>query len=97
MGTLFNEPRRNYFDIDFKYVKSDCEEIKNIAKETGLSVADVIEVYKIKTQNRSIDCYVDNGDIWDEQMAGFGELFKSFNAKLDRVIDLMETKFDSED
>ncbi len=97
MGTLFNEPRRNYFDIDFKYVKSDCEEIKKIAKETGLSVADVIEVYKIKTQNRSIDCYVDNGDIWDEQMAGFGELFKSFNAKLDRVIDLMETKFDSED
>ena len=97
MGTLYNQPPRNYFDIDFKYVKSECEEIQKIAEETGMSVADVIEVYKIKTQNRSIDCYVANGDIRDEQMAGFGELFKSFNAKLDRVIDLMETKFDSED
>ena len=97
MGTLFNEPSRNYFDIDFKYVKSDCEKIKKIAKETGLSVADVIEVYKIKTQNRSIDCYVDNGDIWDEQMAGFGELFRSFNTKLDSVIELMEQKNENEE
>lgn len=97
MGTLYNQPPRNYFGIDFKYVKSECEEIQKIAEETGMSVADVIDVYKIKTQNRSIDCYVANGDIRDEQMAGFGELFKSFNAKLDRVIDLMETKFDSED
>ena len=97
MGTLFNEPPRNYFEIDFKYVKSACEEIQKIAKETKMSVADVIEVYKIKTQNRSIDCYVDNGDIWDEQMAGFGELFKSFNAKLDAVVDLLESKLDNEE
>lgn len=97
MGTLFNEPRRNYFEIDLKYVKSDCEEIKKIAKETGLSVADVIEVYKIKTQNRSIDCYVDNGDIWDEQMAGFGELFRSFNSKLDSIIELLESKYGEEE
>ena len=97
MGTLYNEPPRKYFDIDFKYVKSDCEEIKKIAKETGLSIADVIEVYKIKTQNRSIDCYVANGDIWDEQMAGFGELFKSFNAKLDVIVDYLESKLDNEE
>ena len=97
MGTLYNEPPRNYFDIDLKYVKSDCEEIKKIAKETGLSVADVIEVYKIKTQNRSIDCYVDNGDKWDEQMAGFGELFKSFNAKLDVIVDFLESKLNGEE
>lgn len=43
------------------------------------------------------DCYVDNGDIWDEQMAGFGELFKSFNAKLDAVVDLLESKLDNEE
>ena len=24
MGTLYNQPPRNYFDIDFKYVKSEC-------------------------------------------------------------------------
>ena len=97
MGTLYNEPPRNYFDIDLKYIKSECEEIKKIAKETNMSVADVIEVYKIKTKNRSIDCYVDNGDKWDEQMAGFGELFKSFNEKLERVIDLLESKMDNEE
>lgn len=96
MGTLFNEPERKYFDIDFKYVKSDCENIKKIAKETGMSVTDVIEVNKIKTQNRSIDCYVANGDIHDEQMSGFGELFKSFNSKLDDLIELLESKINEE-
>ncbi len=97
MGTLYNQPPRNYFDIDFKYVKSECEEIQKIAEETGMSVADVIEVYKIKTQNRSIDCYVANGDIRDEQMAGFGELFKSFNAKLDTIVDYLESKIEEEE
>ena len=97
MGTLYNQPPRNYYDIDFKYVKSECEEIQKIAEETGMSVADVIEVYKIKTQNRSIDCYVENGDKWDEQLAGFGELFKSFNAKLDVIVDFLESKLDGED
>lgn len=97
MGTLFNESPRNYFDIDINHVKSECEKIKLIAKETNMSVAEVIEVYKIKTKNRSIDCYVDNGDIWDEQLAGFGELFKSFNSKIDRVIDLLESKMDIEE
>ena len=62
-----------------------------------MSVADVIEVYKIKTQNRSIDCYVANGDIRDEQMAGFGELFKSFNSKLDSIIELLESKYGEEE
>ena len=97
MGTLYNQSPRNYFDIDFKYVKSACEEIQKIAKETKMSVADVIEVYKIETKNRGINCYVANGDIWDEQMAGFGELFKSFNAKLDAVVDLLESKLDNEE
>lgn len=97
MGTLYNQPERKYFDIDFKYVKSACEKIKEIAEETGLSVADVIEVYKIKTQNRSIDCYVANGDIWDEQIAGFGELCKSFNEKLDVVVDFLESKLDNKE
>lgn len=41
--------------------------------------------------------FVDNGDIWDEQMAGFGELFKSFNAKLDAIVDLLESKLDNEE
>ena len=96
MGTLYNQPPRNYFDIDLKYVKSACEELKKIAKETGLSVSDVIEVYKIETQNRSINCYVSNGDIWDEQMAGFGELFKAFNSKLDVIVDYLESKIEEE-
>ena len=97
MGTLYEQPPRKYFDVEFKYVKSACEEILKIAKETKMSVADVIEVYRIETQNRDINCKVANGDIWDEQIGGFGELFKSFNKKLDSVIELMEQKNENEE
>lgn len=97
MGTLFDQLPRNYHDIDFeRHVKADCEEIQKIAKKTKMSIAEVIEVYKINTINRLINCYVDNGNIFDEQMAGFGNLFKSFNEKTGVIVDYLESKLDQE-
>lgn len=96
MGTLFSQRPRNYFYIDFKYVKSACEEILKIAKETKMSVSDVIEVYKIETQNRDIDRKVADGDIKDEQLAGFGELIDSFNSNVEKFIELIEEKLKKE-
>ena len=93
MGTLFEQQPRSYYDIDFeKDVKYACEKILKIAKETKMSVSDVIEIYKIETHNRAISCYVSNGDIKDEQLAGFGELFESFNGKLDDIIEILRQK-----
>lgn len=97
MGTLFQQQPRSYYDVDFdKDVRYACEKIQKIAKETKMSVSDVIEIYKIETQNRAISCYVCNGDIKDEQLAGFGELFDSFNSKLDDLIELLGNKNDSD-
>ena len=98
MGTLYNQSARSYHEIDFdRHVKSDCEEIQRIADETGMSVADVIEVYKASMQSRLINCYVDNNDRRDEQLAGFGELFKSLNEKLDDLIEVLRAISENED
>lgn len=95
MGTLLNQRPRNYHDVEFdRHVISDCEEIQKIAKKTKMSVADVIEVYKISTKNRLINCYVDNGNIFDEQMAGFGELFQALNEKQDVIVDYLQSRIE---
>lgn len=93
MGTLFNQTERNYRYIDFKIVKSSCEEIKKIAKELNMNVADVIEIYKAEIQDRAISNKVDDCDRKDEQLAGFGELIKSFTQSVEKAVDILEFKF----
>lgn len=97
MGTLFQQPNRSYYDVDFdKDVRYACEKIQKIAKDTKMSVSDVIEIYKIETHNRAINCYVADGDAKDEQLSGFGELFESFNSKLDDLMEILRSKSEDE-
>lgn len=92
MGTLFNQSERNYRYVDFKIVRSSCEEIKKIAKELNMNVADVIEIYKAEIQDRAISNRVDDGDRKDEQLAGFGELLKSLTESVEKAVEILETK-----
>lgn len=97
MGTLFNQTERNYRYVDFKIVKSSCEEIKKIAKELNMNVADVIEIYKAEIQDRAISNKVDDCDRKDEQLAGFGEILKSLSESAEKFVDIFEVKSADED
>lgn len=92
MGTLYNQTERNYHPASFNYVRSSCEELKKIAKEMNISIADVIEIYKIEVMDRATTCKVDDGDRKDEQLAGFGELLREFNGHIESLLEYLEEK-----
>lgn len=92
MGTLYNQTERNYHPASFNYVRSSCEELKKIAKEMNMSIADVIEIYKIEVMDRATTCKVDDGDRKDEQLAGFGEIAKSLSESIKKVVEILESK-----
>lgn len=55
-------------------VTNEIEEMKKIALSTDVSLDQVIQVRAILEQERRNNLYKTNGDVFDEQMAGIGEL-----------------------
>ena len=80
MGILGNQQDRSTFAYSKVSVIDLLNEIKNVAKSTGLSADQVLKAYEIKEYERRTNAYVENGDYKDEQMGGFGELFQDLNA-----------------
>lgn len=68
MGTLGNqEPRATFLTQEM--IVSKGKLIKAIAKELGVSFSEAIELYIAVAK-------VNNYDVKDEQLAGFGDLIK---------------------
>lgn len=85
MGTLFNQPERNYRKIDNKDIDAFLQNSLELAKKYKISIGDVINATKLLELERRNDLYVSNGDIFDEQMSGIGEL-------LQKLISYLENK-----
>jgi hypothetical protein len=87
MGTLFSQdPRRTLKNYDTDIIAL-IENVKAIAKKTDLSIDQVLKAYEIKETERRTDFLIQNGDIHDEQMTGFGELVKDVTNALVRISD----------
>lgn len=78
MGTLFHqEPRRpHYADSGLDGFLANATKL---AKKHKISVADVIAAKHALEIERQNNLYVNNGDAFDEQMSGFGELIQELN------------------
>lgn len=90
MGTLQNqEPRKNHFvyptDIDDK-----VKELKKIALANSVSFEDVVKIATVLELKRKNDLYHSNGDIWDEQMSGIGEILTEMVYKIGTIADSLE-------
>lgn len=73
MGTLKNQPKRPTYSVTEDALKSTIQMLKQTAKQTKLPIDQVIKVYEIATTNRQIDAAIYDGDVKDEQLAGFAE------------------------
>lgn len=76
MGTLQNQkPReaKRYYDND---INNFFEEVKEKANKYKMTTSEIIEGYKVLEVRRRNDLLHANGDIHDEQMSGFGEIFQ---------------------
>ena len=74
MGTLSNQPPRNYRNVELEDLDDFLSTAVEISKKHKISVSDVIAASRVPQLKRANDLYVANGDAFDEQIAGIGEL-----------------------
>ena len=84
MGTLQNQPPRPYMSVNVSAMSStsggvtfmaeELLQMKRVAEQAGCTLDQVLQLRQIREDERRNDLYVANGDIWDEQIAGIGEI-----------------------
>jgi hypothetical protein len=84
MGVLGNQEPRDYFQSNDLPVF--LEDAQALAQEYQVSIETVIEAKKVLELERKNSIQVQNGDYWDEQIAGLGNL-------LSQLISTMESKY----
>ncbi len=92
MGTLYDQkPRtiRNITRLDEDYF---FEEIIELSKKYKMTHQDVINGLKVLELKRRNDLFVDNADIYDEQIAGIGQEFQKISSALDSIASAIEDK-----
>ena len=74
MGTLLNQPVRKSNSIQDHHIRNAIADIRKIEKEGNFDTNQALKLYEILVHERKNDLYQANGDIWDEQIAGIGEI-----------------------
>lgn len=72
MGTLHNQPVRSRCSIRWEDVRVFVQEVKEIAESEKVAVSEVIAAMDVMERPRQNDLYVNNGDVFDEQISGVG-------------------------
>ena len=85
MGTLFKQDPRKSFNVSKSDVEEFLEEVKTVARESNINIPDVIETYRVLENRRRNNLYHYNGDVFDEQIAGIGEIFKDFVEHIESI------------
>lgn len=84
MGTLFQQKVRDGFNVDLNDIESYALRLKRMAErledESGpeITIDHLIRIKEVLEIERATNAYIYNGDVYDEQMMGFGELFDRF-------------------
>jgi hypothetical protein len=85
MGTLFDQPERDQHRVRSDYVHGFLAEASKIAKEHGIEVRDVIAAKHALEIERANDLRAADGNVFDEQIAGIGEILSGIRAALDAL------------
>jgi hypothetical protein len=90
MGTLKNQPPRRSHCINYEVLTSYLNEIQQISSTNRLSVADAIAVTHVLEMRRANTLFVNNGQAFDEQIAGIGELLRIISKAVNDTGRLMQ-------
>ena len=96
MGTLFNQLPRKKHQVEIQDLMAAADDIKTVAEESGLTTETVAEIYKAEALNRFTECYIENGDVKDEQLMGIGEILEEIAGSIRAVAEAIETKPEGE-
>lgn len=76
MGTLKEQPARNGYHVSKNDAKQLINEINEVASDYGIDFKEAFDVYKLLEERRTNTLKYVNSDVFDEQLAGFGELIE---------------------
>ena len=79
MGTLFDQSERDHFIVNFDEHEELCERFG------ATSAMEKLKVFEIMEYSRRTDALIDNGDRWDEQIGGIGEILKDISVVMDMM------------
>jgi hypothetical protein len=85
MGTLFKQAPRNDRYVEEENLDEFLELATKLSKKHKLTVADVIAARRVLEMKRTNDLYVANGDAFDEQIGGIGELLESMCSAIEEL------------
>ncbi len=85
MGTLYSQTPRNYRDVEIADLDEFLSAALEISKKHKIPVADVIAASRVLQLKRTNDLYVANGDAFDEQIAGIGELLEKVTSAIESL------------
>lgn len=71
MGTLFKQPPRDDHHV---FPEAWLDRVLALSMKHSMSVENVISTLHVAEMSRRNDLLHANGDAWDEQVAGIGEL-----------------------
>lgn len=84
MGTLLNQPARELLGVRKDSVEALLKNAITLSQDLGVELDQVLMAYKIKELERQNDLSVHNGNVFDEQMSGLGEILQTISDKLVR-------------
>jgi len=79
MGTLFSQNPREFIPVTNGELDAFLSSAVQLAKKHKISLSDVIAAKDVLESERRNNLSVRDGDIRDEQLAGFGQLIKEGN------------------
>lgn len=91
MGTLFNQNPRNMRRFHEADIMNEISLLKDLSKAMDITYDQVVDTCRMLELRRRNDLYVNNGDTFDEQMAGLGILLESF---IDQFTGVTEAYFE---
>lgn len=88
MGTLFKQEARGFHDVEDRHLLAASDMIIKVSEDKNLDVGVVTEIYKAEMLSRFITCFINDRNIFDEQIADVGEILQDISNSLGDMAEL---------
>ncbi|MDZ7817414.1 MAG: hypothetical protein U5K55_01860 [Aliarcobacter sp.] len=85
MGTLYTQELRMTYDLDMEQCNEFFDDVQTLTKSHKMTNQEIIEGLKVLELRRKNDLFVNNGDIYDEQIAGIGKELSKISSSLKEI------------
>lgn len=90
MGTLFKQEPRPFYAVGMDDIDDQIKLMGALSKAHKIPLDKVISIAHVLELRRANDLYAYNGDAFDEQMQGFGELLRELMYNMSKTNDAFD-------